>query len=459
MTEQRDFEIALETLTANFERTNPTPAETARYNRDKDRLESQIAAKKAEIEREVKSLTDYIVAQYERITTITSTAAENFARQTAICDITPAEGSGPDEDNPLTRWYVCTYLDENGNPLPWYPRLDKFGNPLTGESAHQDAVAISVQEYRLQPVPPAQAEQPTPAVPPLQAGQYHSQDFCEFFEDGCREVRRGHYSYWVSTSPPEPEPRFSSSRRYDTIDECVAIHGQCHSQETERTATNPDATAFGNSVSTYVPTSYGTYEYISAEQCEDYHRSCEVVLAPGNQRFYVPTITGRVYVGGNDFPETSDDRESTNQESIECAQNHGSCYEYKRDGNGDGDFNDPEDSVTYVPYSTAQVTVTYTTYNNDGSVRERERVTVPHSDSRAPDRSAPEDTTPDPNPIPHSAVHVDDVTGETSTPSDTQKATEYSTGSACLEANAGAGVVCGQGDNGNWYRLRSWKPK
>ncbi len=432
--ERRNAELAtlkadLAALTASYLNLgSPTSQEVNAYVQSRDRLNRNIAAKQRQLDTLTDSFNQEMTRLVEQASAISDRAVENFARQAQVCDITPAQGSGPDEDNPLTSWYVCTLINA-------------AGELITDQTTDQTAVGLSIQEYRRVSTPEPQPEQPTRPVPPLDEGQYYSEDFCEFFEDECREVRRGHYSYWVSTTPPPPEPRFSGSRRYDTDEECIAIHGQCHSQETEKTANAAD-NGFENSKSTYVPSSYGNYEYLSAETCEQYHRSCEVVLAPGggNQKFYVPTITGRVYVGGNDFPATSSTRVSTDQESMECAQNHGGCHQYKRDGNGDGDFNDPEDYVTYVPFSDTPVVITHTTYNNDGTVREREQVTVPHSDSRAPAREAP-DYTPDPEPqIPRRAVDVDG----------TGAPTAYATGSACLSAGA---QLCGQGNDGNWYRL------
>ncbi len=440
-------------LTSQFLNSNPSLAESAVYFSEKARLERLITAKRQQIETLTESFNQEMARLVEQVGSISDRAAENLARQTAVCETTPGEGSGPDEDNPLTRWYVCTYLDSDGNPLldsdgnplPWYPFRDEDGNEIIGErGAHQDAVSISVQEYRRFPIPVDQAERETRPIPPLDDGQYHSQDFCEFFEDECREVRRGHYSYWVSTSPPEPEPRFRSSRTYDTLDECVTIHGQClgHNTEIEHSLDSNGNPATTTKKSTYVPAAGS--EYISADQCEQYHRTCEPVRTPrhaggGEETLYVPTITGRVYT-----------------DSEQCGMDHGGCEQYRRDSNDDGVVNS-DDDIVYVPYGSREVVVTVT---NTGTLptgtASRSRESIPSSDSRAPDRSE-SDTTPEPDPIPHSAVHVDDETGETSTPSEAQPATGYSTGSACLGMEQG--VVCGQGDDGNWYRLRSWKPQ
>ena len=438
-------------LTSQFLNSNPTLAESAVYFREKARLERLITAKQRQIETLTSNFNDEMERLVEQIGSISDRAAENLARQTAVCDTTPGVGSGPDEDNPLTRWYVCTYLDEDGNelldsdgkPLPWYPLLDEDKNEITGESAHQDAVAISVQEYRRFPIPVDQAERETRPIPPLDDGQYHSEDFCEFFEDGCREVRRGHYSYWVSTSPPEP--RFRSSRTYDNHAECIAVHGQCTTYDTEieHSIDNNGDPATTTKKTVSVPAA--SSEYISADQCEQSHRTCEPVRTPshagsgGEETLYVPTITGRVYT-----------------DSAQCGMDHGGCEQYRRDSNDDGVVNG-DDDIVYVPHGSSEVVVTVThTGTLPTGQASRSRESIPSSDSRAPDRSEP-DEEPVQETIPHSAVHVDAQSGQTSPPSDTSPATGYSTGSECLESGTGAGVVCGQGDDGNWYRLRSWK--
>ncbi len=420
-------------LTSQFLNSNPSLAESAVYFREKARLERLITAKQRQIETLTSNFNREMERLVEQIGSISDRAAENLARQTEVCGTTPAEGSGPDEDNPLTRWYVCTYLDSDGNEL-------------TGDNAHLEAVTISVQEYRRLPIPVDQAERETRPIPPLDDGQYHSEKSCEFFEDECREVRRGHYSYWVSTSPPEPEPRFRSSRRYDTRAECLAIHLDCVDLNVvEEYPTESSGAVVIQTVSVAAGVPGGLYEYLSDDQCEQYHRTCEPVLTPsheggrGEETVYVPTITGRVYT-----------------DSEQCGMDHGGCEQYWRDSDNDDDV-DSEDEIVYVPYRDSNEIVVTVTRSGPGigTNEPRERVTIQGSDSRAVDHSEPDEEPVQPTPIPHSAVHVDDD-GRTSPPSEDNPATDYSTGSACL-ADAGAGVVCGQGDDGNWYRLRSWK--
>ena len=414
----------LAALTASYLNLgSPTSQEVSAYVQGRDRLNRNIAAKQRQIDTLVDSFNQEMTRLVEQASAISDRAVENFARQAQVCDITPAQGSGPDEDNPLTSWYVCTLINA-------------AGELITDQTADQTAVGLSIQEYRLQPRTDPQPEQPTRPAPPLDAGQYYSEDFCEFFvgedvhtveeeEAGlCREVRRGHYSYWVSTTPPAPGPRFSGSHTYDTVAECVAIHGQCVSEESEKTANAAD-NGFEGAKHTYIPSPRN--EYHSAETCEQYHRSCEQVRTPtnlgrGDETLYVPRITGPVYT-----------------DSKQCGIDHGGCQQYRRDTNDDGTIAGNDETV-YVPYSNTEVVITHTTYNNDGTVRERERVTIPHSDSRAPDRSEADDT-PDPEPqIPRRAVDVDGAGAPTA----------YATGSACLSAGA---QLCGQGNDGNWYRL------
>lgn len=349
-------------------------------------------------------------------------AALNFARQLGTrCDITIGQGSGPDEDAPLTRWYHCEDVNE-------------AGEVITDQSADRTPVGVSVQEYRRFPIDNEQPEQPTRPVPLLQAGQYRSEESCKTFAfpntagGECRQVSRGHYSYWVAKNPPAA-PRFSSSRVYESSAECNAIHGSCISHATEHT--DSDETA-----QVYVP-NHQTREYYSADECTDHHRSCEMVSRQSNalpgsgpvqnrppppfETVYVPRITGSVYT-----------------DSGQCGEDHGGCHEYRRDTDGDGDI-DSDDEFVYVPIYTNEITVTVTR-QGENTPTSRTRETIPGSDSRAPDRSLPEEPVTEPQ-IPRSAVDVDG----------TGSPTAYATGSDCNDAG---GAVCGLGADGNWYRFR-----
>lgn len=368
-------------------------------------------------------------------------AALNFAQQVGTrCDITIGQGSGPDEDAPLTRWSHCADINE-------------AGEVITKQSADQIPVGISIQEYRLSSIDDEQPEEPTRPVPLLQAGQYVSEESCKNFafrgssEAGeCRQVRRGHYSYWVDKNPP-PAPRFSSSRVYQTATECAAVHASCHSVGTEHTtgvdsAGNPSPGTVTETETVFVA-SFVTYEYNSADRCADYHRTCEMVSRQSNllgggtsrqgvsdyqrrprprfETVYVPRITGSVYT-----------------DSGQCGDDHGACYEYRRDTDGDGDI-DTDDEFVYVPYPSNEITVTVTRQGDGPTTRTRE--TVPGSDSRAPDRSLPDEGPVTEPQIPGRAVDVDG----------TGSPTEYATGDDCTD---GGGAVCGLGADGNWYRLR-----